>query len=428
MTTYAAALKKVFRNSPENPSTSLSNPASWLTALFNPPSKSGADTSMKNVVGLPAVWRAVTLISESVASVPFEVLKEEGDRVEVLKDHPISNLLAYEPSLLYTSFDFRRTLVTIACLTGNAYALIDRDPRTERPVQFRIFDTIYQNMTVDVTDSGVPFYVHSSDHSKRYPYYDIIHLKGFSFNGLEGLNMMDMHRENYGMGISARDFGNEFYRNGAFLTGYVSVPTKLTAEAYQRMKSSWNSTYTGAGNRGGTAILEQGAEFKPTMINPDDASMVDVQKFNIQDVSRIFGVPSHLLNDLDRATFNNIEQLSLEFAKYTLRPWAERIEQEFDRKVFFNDERSTHKTHLNLNAFLRGDTATQADRYRTMIQNGIMSINEVRKEEKLNPVEGGDTHYIQLNMQSITSPFLLGLVDEVPDQNQMQQIQKGEEE
>ena len=154
--------------------------------------------------------------------------------------------------------------------------------------------------------------------------------------------------------------------------------------------------------------------------------MVDVQKFSIQDVARIFGVPSHLLNDLDRATFNNIEQLSLEFAKYTLRPWAERMEQEFDRKVFYEAEKVEYRTHINLNGFLRGDTESQANRYRTMIQNGIMSINEVRKEEKLNPVDGGDTHFIQLNMQSITSPYIQ--TGETPDQNVIQQIQQDEDQ
>lgn len=414
----ADQLRKVFtfRNSPENPTTSLANPASWLTALFAPQSKSGANTSIENVISLPAVWRAITIVSESLASIPWQIIEERDGRVRVAKDHPNYNLLAREPSPLYTSFDFRRAMVTIALLKGNAYALIERDRRSQRPVKLRIFDNIYQEMHVIVTESGNLVYKHSSDLSKRYAYYDVIHIKGLSFDGVEGLNALSTHRENYGLGISARDFGNEFYRNGAFLSGYISVPQALSDEAYQRMKTSWNHTYSGPGNRGRTAILEQGGEFKSSMVKPEDAQMIHVQKFSIQDVARMFGVPSHLLNDLDRATFNNIEQLSLEFAKYTLRPWAERWEQECDRKLFPENEKAFFRTHLDLNAFLRGDTETQMERYRTMIQNGIMTINEVRAELQMNPVEGGDVNYIQLNMQSITSPIIQGELG-APNQN-----------
>lgn len=412
-------------NSPNTPSTSLSNPSSWLTALFAPRSKSGANTSLDNVISLPSVWRAVNLISDSLASVPFEVLEFGDDSVAVRKDHPISYLLAKEPSPLYTSYTFRKTLISLALLKGNAYALIVRDRRSQIPKEFRIFDTINGAMDVSVSDKMVPEYTHSSDPGKKYPYYDVVHIKNMTMDGVEGLSSLGIHRDNFGMGISARDFGNEFYANGAFLTGYLSVPSVLTPEAYARMKKSWNATYSGVGNAGRTAILEQGTEFKSSMVRPEDAQMIDVQKFSIQDVARIFGVPSHLLNDLDRATFSNIEQLSLEFAKYTLRPWAENIEQEFDRKVFKESEKRIMGSHLNLNGFLRGDTEAQANRYRTLIQNGIMSINEARKEERLNPVEGGDRHFIQLNMQDITSPVFYGMM---VDQNVLQQIESQEEE
>jgi HK97 family phage portal protein len=220
-------------------------------------------------------------------------------------------------------------------------------------------------------------------------------------NGVAGLNTIETHKDNLGTGLAARDYGANFFKNGAHLNGYIKYPTRLNQEGFDRVKRGWNANYGGAENSGKTAILDQGSEFVPLNMGPQDAGLLPTQKFNVEDIARITGVPMHMLQSLDKATFNNIEQLSLEFAKYTIRPWVKRWEQEFNRKVFRTDEKMTHRVRLNMDAFMRADTEARAEYYNKAIQNGWMSINEVRKTEKLNPVEGGDKHFIQLNMTTI---------------------------
>ena len=397
------SIPRIFRSSPERPGTSLSNPASWLTAIFGKASKAGVDVSPENAITVTAFWRAVSILAESIAGLPFEVLEidDEGN-ININRQHPIAYLIDAEPSQLYTSFTFRHTMMVHACMFGNAYARIHRDD-DGKPRKFTILDA--RHIDIFVSDEGLMYYTFRHKNKvQTFKAEEIIHIPGFSMNGIAGLNTIDVHKDNLGTGLAARDFGANFFKNGAHLNGYIKYPTKLNEEGFDRVKRGWNANYGGAENSGKTAILDQGSEFVPLNMGPQDAGLIPTQKFNVEDIARITGVPMHMLQALDRATFNNIEQLSLEFAKYTIRPWVKRWEQEYNRKVFSQYERGRFKVRLNMDAFMRADTEARAEYYNKAIQNGWMSINEVRKTEKLNPVEGGDKHFIQLNMTTIDQP------------------------
>lgn len=397
-----------FRASPNSGSTSLANPSTWLTALFAPLSKSGVQVSTESVVGITAVWRAINVLADSISSIPFEVVEtQDDDSVRRRRDHPLNYILSEEPSQLYTSFTFRHTLIAHTLLTGNGYAYIDRQGNG-RPRQFLLLDPTRHTIKPIVGSTGELFYkvtglqtnfpFREKLEGELIPARDMIHIQNMTLNGITGLDVIDTHRDNYGFGLASRDLGNFYMKNRAHLGGYIRHPQTLGDTAYNRLKSSWNKAFAGVAKAGETAILEEGAEYVPISVDLQKAQMLDSQKFSIEDVSRIFGVPQHLLSSLDRATFNNIEQLSYEFAVFSVRPWVERFEAEFSRKCFLESERGRVRARLDMNAFLRGDTESRANYMQKLFMSGVLSINDIRRAEGFNPIDGGDRHFVPLNM------------------------------
>jgi HK97 family phage portal protein len=397
--------------SPESPTTSLSNPASWLTALFAPLSKSGATVSKKSVISLSTVWRAVSIISQTVASLPFQVIREDEDgSVFVDKKHDLHYLLMHEPSPLYNSFNFMRALVAQACFYGNGYAVINVDEDTARPKSFTIIDqslTPVESFIMREDGVDLLFYKIAGD-NKTIPSAEMIHISGLGFNGLAGENILSVHRDNYGLAIAARDFGNTFFKNGTFLSGYLKTEKSVNLEGRKRIAGSWSSAYSGLDNAGKVPVLDEGFEFKPMGLKPEEASMLETVRFTTEDIARIFGVPPHLLYALERATFNNIEHLSQEFATYTILPWATQIEEEFSRKIFKEYEKRYTRTRnsryfarLDMSQLLKADAEGRSKLYQSGIQNGWLSPNEARQKEGLNPVDGGNQNFIQLNMTTL---------------------------
>lgn len=389
----------LFRASPENPSTSLAKPATWLTQLFSPASKSGAAVTPQNVMSLTAVWRAFNLIAESLASMEWEVVRRKTDNSTRLDyTHSIYTLLNTEASAYLSSFDFWLALIMNTLIHGDGYALMDFNSFSAKVKSFSILDSTKIKVWKDSTGK---IWYKNIDTNELHEYDRVIHLKWVTKDGLVGLSTLDTLRDAFGFALSSRDFGNTFYKNGAHLGGYVKHPAALSQDAYERLKKSWNISYGGIDKAGSTAILEEGAEYIPIGMKPSDAALLESQKFSIEDVSRITGVPPHLLAALDRATFNNIEHLSLEFAKYALRPWVIRIEKEFTRKAFTARERGKFFLRGDMTPFMVGDMDSQATMYSKMFASGALSINDVREKLGYNPIEGGDEHFVPLNMQPL---------------------------
>lgn len=404
---FGITLPTFQRASAENPRTSLANPAQWLTALFAPASKSGAKVSTESVISLTTVWRAVSVISQSIAALPFQVIEEaENGSVSIKKQHPSYHLLRYEPSQLYTSFNFMRSLVAQACFFGNAYAVIEINLDTSRPDRFTLIDQTKTSVNAYIMDGELMYNIDGM--AKPIPASRMIHISNLGFNGLAGRDLKQVHKDNYGLAISARDFGNAFFANGTFLSGYLSTEKNLNLEARKKQAKSWSAAYSGTNNVGKIAVLDEGTEFKSMSIKPSDASMLETQKFSTQEVARIFGVPPHLLYDLDRSTYNNIEHLGQEFATYGLLPWLTQIEEEFSRKIFPMHEKRFTRTRnsrflmrFDTAELLRADADSRSNLYQSGIQNGWMTPNEARNREGLNPVSGGDQNFIQLNMTTL---------------------------
>jgi HK97 family phage portal protein len=379
--------------------------------------KAGVTVDGESALSLSAVWRAVDILSATIALLPIEIIREnaKGDQTHARK-HPVQFLLADSPNEEVSVYDFMQTLVANAALTGNGYAYIERDLRQSSAKA--IYNLDPARVTPYFDGMGRLFYRVDMFKEAIAPR-DMLHIKGLTWNSFSGLDMIRHHKENFGLALANRDYGANFYSNGAHLSGVLVHPGKLSNDAYGRLASSWRQTYGGANNAGATAILEEGTKFERLGLDPTTAQFLETGRKTIADISRIFGVPQFLLEDLDRATFNNIEQLTLLFVRHTILPWCERIRNEFNRKVFATSERGRYKIRFVLSSLLQGDTQSRGEYYSKLFNIGALSPNDIRRMEGLNPVDGGDKYFVQVNMGDITQDREELDGEDMPDENIM---------
>jgi len=399
----AQIVQNAVKQSLENPSVSLTE--ATLGSLSR--SKSGASIDKESILSITAFWRAVQILSGVIASLPIDVYEVTDDSAFKLRNHPISRLIAKSPSQLCTKFDFMQTLVLHLVMYNNFYGQILRRG-DGRPASIRILDPEPGRIKINETDAGNVTYRYKIDDKReiRIPAENMLHVSGLSWNGISGISIMDTFRETFGTAISSMDFVSNFYRNGAMLSGAVTVPQKLDAESYSRMKKSWKESYGGTANAGSTAILEQGATYTKIGLSPIEAGIESAKRFTVTDVSRITGVPQYLLEDLERATFNNIEELGISFRTYTLYPLCQNIQAEFSRKLLSNAEQDNYEIRIDLASLLRADSEARAKRIDALMKWGIINRDEARAEEGLNPIADGtgQDYYIPLNMVNPANP------------------------
>jgi HK97 family phage portal protein len=346
-------------------------------------------------MSISAVWACIRVLSESIATLPFSVYQTPTPEDIIPRpDHPMHALLHDRPSTRYNSFTFRETMMILVNLHGNAFAHIERVPGTGQIKGLRILDPLCVT-AYDV--EGVIWYIYQnkSEHLSIASY-DMIHIMTMSQNGMWGISPIQACYGTFEEALDARKYQTGVTQNGARISGYIKYPTKLTDEAFQNLAKSWSKKYEGVENSGKTAILEQGAEFVPISMNNKDLQIIEQRRLTVEDISRVFRVPAHLINDLSRSTNNNIEHQSLEFAQLTLYPWVKRWETEINDKLFSSSEKNAGLyARLNLEGFKRGDSKSRADYYAVMHRIGAMSQNDIRKLEGFNPIPEGDTYYVQ---------------------------------
>lgn len=382
---------RLFRSSPENPSTSLSNPAAWLTGLFGS-SKTGVQVSEDNALTFSAVYAAVRIISETIASIPLNVYVYDGETRTIAREHPIQKLLAETPNGVSSSFTFREALAANLVLHGNAYAKIELNA-AGRPISLIPLNPA--KVEVKVMD-GEKVYIFDDKHT--YLDYEILHIVGLSFNGLTGKSPLTVAREAVAIGLAAQEYGARFYSNGANTGGIITAPGRLSLEAINRLKASWNRANGGLGNSHGTAILEEGMKYEKVGLDPEAAQFLQSRKFQVNEIARIFRIPPSYLADLDNSsTRANVEQQAIQFVRDCVTPYVRRFEVEFNRKLFRADE-SNYYAYFSMEGLMRGDLQGRYDAYATARQWGWLSVNDIRDLENLNPVEGGDVYLQPLNM------------------------------
>jgi len=364
---------------------------------------SGKPVNEHTAMQMTAVYSCVRILSETLAGLPLHVYKynDSGGKEKYLK-HPLYKLLHDEPNPEMTSFAFRETLMSHLLLWGNAYAQIIRNAKGE---VISLYPLMPNKMTVDRDANGRLFYLYQrssedvpslgKDNQVYLAPADVLHIPGLGFDGLVGYSPIAMAKNAVGLAIATEEYGAKFFANGAAPGGVLEHPG--TIKDPQKVKESWNAAYQGSANSHRVAVLEEGMKYQPIGISPEQAQFLETRKFQINEIARIFRVPPHMLADLEKSSFSNIEQQSLEFVKYTLDPWVVRWEQSMCRALLSDSEKPTVFIKFNVDGLLRGDYESRMSGYATARQNGWMSANDIRELENLDriPAElGGDLYLI----------------------------------
>jgi len=372
---------------------------------------SGKTVTERSAMQMTAVYSCVRILAEAVAGLPLHLYRYNADGgKEKAIDHPLYLLLHDEPNPEMSSFVFRETLMTHLLLWGNAYAQIIRNGKNQ---VVALYPLMPNKMSVDRDENGKLYYTYyrGSDEAIRDRQYavklqpsDVLHIPGLGFDGLVGYSPIAMAKNAIGMAIACEEYGAKFFANGAAPGGVLEHPGTIKDPA--RVRESWQHTFGGSGNANKIAVLEEGMKYTPIGISPEQAQFLETRKFQINEIARIFRVPPHMVGDLEKSSFSNIEQQSLEFVKYTLDPWIVRWEQSITRSLLLQSEKKEYFVKFNLEGLLRGDYQSRMNGYAIARQNGWMSANDIRElenQDRIPAEEGGDLYLINGNMLPMAS-------------------------
>lgn len=364
---------------------------------------SGKPVNERTAMQTTAVYACVRILAEAVASLPLHVYeyRDDGGK-KLVHDHPLYYLLHDEPNPEMTSFVFRETLMSHLLIWGNAYAQIIRDGAGR---VLGLYPLLPDKMEVQRDDKGNIYYVYSrnSDENPTFKEYgniklkaeDVLHIPGLGFDGLIGYSPIAMAKNAVGMTLACEEYGASFFANGANPGGVLEHPGVLKDPS--KVRGSWNSVYRGVSNAHKIAVLEEGMKYQQIGIPPEEAQFLETRKFQINEIARLYRIPPHMVGDLDKSSFSNIEQQSLEFVKYTLDPWVIRWEQSLQRSLLLPGEKGKYFIKLNVDGLLRGDYQSRMNGYAVGRQNGWFSANDIREMENMNPIpdeEGGNLYLI----------------------------------
>lgn len=380
-------------------------PQYWVKKLFGVPvSDSGIDIDEDKALTYSAVWSAVNIISSAIGFLPFIVYKRDGDNRERQPQHPVYKLLHDQPNPYMDALVFRETLQGHLLTWGNAYALIQRS-NNGTPVY--LWPLLPNKTEPEVVDNGNKVRYKVTNNNGGTVYYgasDILHFKGLGFDGIKGYSVIRYAANSLGGGMAAEKYGAKFFANNAAPSGVLETPETLSDKGYNRLREDWENKHKGLDNAHKIAILEEGLKWHDIGLPPEDAQYLETRKFGVVEVARWFSIPPHMLAELERATFSNIENQGIGFVTYTLTKWFRRWELESNHKLFFTNEQGKLYTEFLADALLRGNTKERYNAYRVAIMAGWMNRNEARQRENLNTAEGLDEFLQPLNMVAAGTP------------------------
>lgn len=364
-------------------------------------SDSGITITGPSALQCSAIWACVRIRALMMGHFPLVVYRRTPTGIEVLQDHPLYEVLHDSPNAYMTSMEFRQAMSVNFDLYGNAFA--SKEMIGDRVVALNPLRS--ERMTIKI-EKGTLLYDYWLPEGTRRVFQadEILHLRNFSIDGIVGLNPIEQERNAIGLAIAQQRFGAALYKNGGRPAGVLEHPARLDKTAVDRIREGWDAVHANPENAGKVAILWEGMKYNAIGLSPQDAEYVEARKFQLGEIARIYGVPPHLIADLDRATFSNIEHQSIEFVTYNLAPqcvlWEQRI-----KKSLLNRPGADNGVYAKFNvaSLLRGDSAARASFYSTMVQNGIMTRDECRELEELTRRGGqADELTVQSNMLDLT--------------------------
>jgi HK97 family phage portal protein len=349
---------------------------------INPIVRSGVNVTEQSALAISTVYACVYKIASTISSLGLELYVRDGRNVEIANVHPAYNLITSEPNEYQNAYDFWENVMASALMYGCGYAVIERNARGYAE---RLVPVSYYDVDVKQVDGERVFVIRD--------YGAVTQDNMLEISNMNRMSPIRLHRENMGLAKAAQDFGSEYFGQKGQMTGVLASDQPLRKEQMDVIQNSWNQSAMNAG----TKLLPFGFKYQRITITPDEAQFIETRKFQAEEICRIYSVPPSLVQLETQTTFNNVEQQNLQFARHTISPWAKRIEQEIDRKLIQSFERPDIYSKFSMDDLYRGDLAARTNYYQQMLQAGVVSINEVRRKENMNPVEGGDTHTVQIN-------------------------------
>ena len=390
------------RDKPEVPDIEDNVRDSGQTFVFGR-ADSGERVDEKSAMQIATVYACVRLLAETVAGLPLHLYrtKDGGSAKERAMDHPLYKLLYRQPNPEMTSFSFREVMMTHLLLWGNCYAQIIRDGKNG---VLGLYPLLPENIEIDRDDKGQIFYIYHAytdekpGENNKDIYFrrdEIFHVPGLGFNGLVGFSPIAMMKNALGTTLAVEKYGSSFFKNGAQPSGVLEHPGVLKDPS--KIRENWSAVYGGANNAHKVAVLEEDMQYKAISLPPEDSQFLSTRQFGVNEICRIFRVPPHMVQDLEHATFSNIEHQSIDFVVHTLTPWLVRFEQAIVKDLLMEEEQDEYFPKFNVDGLLRGDYQSRMQGYATGISNGFLSPNDVHRLENwdLIPAEkGGNDYYL----------------------------------
>ena len=356
----------------------------------------GKPVTSAQAMRLAAVFGCVRVLAESVGMLPLRAYATTASGSTLADGERLQQLLTVEPNGYMTPQEFKELLMVCLCLRGNFYAykvyamgevveLLPLDPGCVQVKLDSAWNPVYNVTFPDGT-------------CETLGQKEIWHVRGLTLDGLTGLSPISYARQAVALGLATEEHGARLFSNGAVTTGVLRTDNALTDEAYNRLRDDFAERHSGLVNAHRPMILEMGLNWQSMALNAEDSQFLETRKFQLEEICRVFRVPMHMVQNTDRATFNNIEQLGIGFINYSLVPYLTRIEQRVNAGLVSPSKRGKIYAKFNTGALLRGDLKSRMESYATGINWGIYSPNECRALEELNPREGGDVYLTPLNM------------------------------
>ena len=414
------------RDAPELPEVVDNVRDSGQTFVFGK-ADSGERVDEKSAMQIATVYACVRLLAETVAGLPLHLYRftdAEEKGKEKAKDHPLYKILYRQPNPEMTSFSFREVMMTHLLLYGNCFAQVVRDGRNQI---LSIYPLLPENVEVDRDEKGDIFYIYHAytdekpGENNRDIYFrrdEIFHIPGLGFNGLVGFSPIAMMKNALGTTLAVERYGSSFFRNGAQPSGVLEHPGVLKDPS--KIRENWSAVYGGPNNAHKVAVLEEGMSYKAISLPPEDSQFLSTRQFGVNEICRIFRVPPHMVQDLEHATFSNIEHQSIDFVVHTLTPWLVRFEQAIVKDLLLEDEKDEYFPKFNVDGLLRGDYESRMQGYATGISNGFMSPNDVRVLEQWDPIpaeKGGDDYYLNGGYVRLEDAGKQAMTQQEPEKN-----------
>lgn len=373
-------------------------PALWR--MIGSQSSAGENITEETSLHLSAVYNAVSLISGTVGSLPLHLMKKTGKGSKIADNKSIYNVMHTEWNPYMTAMAGRECLMSHVLSWGNGYA----EKITNGLGEISALWPITPNrVRLAWENNELVYKITVGNETMTFPREKILHIPGLGFDGFQGYSVVAMARKSLGLTAAMETFGSLYFGQGTHPGVIVSHPGNLTATAHANLETSLATAHGGLGKSHRLMLLEEGMKIEAVGIPPEDSQFLQSRQFQIPEVARWFNLPPHKLKDLTKSSFSNIESEQISFVTDSILPWLVRLEQNYNMQLLMANESGRQKLYFKhvVEGLLRGDSASRGAFYTQMFNIGVMSINEIREKEDLNPIDDGDIHFVPMNMQTV---------------------------